>query len=216
MMIRGVLLLLVVSISRPAVAEFTIGPKVGTLGFGLEGSLQLTERVGVRASYNAFDYDWDDELDGVSYAGDLALSSGLLLLDFRPGAGAFRLSAGIMLNGNEVDALADPANTYEAGDNIYTLAEVGELSATAEFDSVAPYVGFGFDLRRDAAVRFSFDAGVAFQGDPSVSIRTRGGTLSNDPLLLADLEQEARAFEEDLDSFELYPVLSFSISYVFR
>lgn len=198
------------------VTEPTLGLKVGTLGIGVEGSYALSERWGLRGSFNTFSYGFDDDVDGVTYDGDLDLNSIALLADFRPWSSAFRISGGALVNNNEISAAADPAPTYDIGDNVYTLEEVGQLSAVADFDTVAPYLGLGWDLRMSEALRFSLDLGVLFQGEAGVSIQSTGGTLSNDPGLRADLDAEEQSFRDDLEDYDLYPVLSVGMSYAFR
>lgn len=196
-------------------AEATLGAKVGTLGLGIEGSYGLSDQWSVRAGFNQYDYDFEDDLDGVDFDGDLELSSVTLLGDFRPFAGAFRVTGGAVFNGNAITAVADPVNTYEVGDNVYTLAETGTLSADTDFDSVAPYLGLGWDLGLGEQLNLNVDLGVLFQGEASVSFNSVGGTLSGDPAFLADLEDEERLAEDDLEDYDLYPVLSIGISYRF-
>lgn len=215
MMIKGITAALAVLALSQAHAETTLGGKVGTLGVGVEGSYQFTERLGVRAGFNQYDYEFEDDLDGVDFDGDLELSSVTLLGDFRPTGGGFRITGGAVFNENAIIAVADPAATYDIGDTIYTQAETGVLSADTEFDSVAPYLGLGWDLGIGERFRINFDLGVLFQGEATVSFNTVGGTLSNDATFLADLEAEERDAEEDLEDYDLYPVLSIGFSYAF-
>lgn len=196
-------------------AEGTIGGKVGTLGLGLEGSYQFTDKWAVRGGFNQYDYDFEDDLDGVDFDGDLELRSITLLADYRPTAGGFRITGGAVFNENAIVAVADPAATYDIDDTIYTIEETGVLSADTEFDSVAPYLGLGYDW--DVGERFliNFDLGVLFQGEAAVQFSSVGGTLSTDATFLADLEAEERFAEDDLEDYDLYPVLSIGLSYSF-
>ncbi|MEM9404185.1 MAG: hypothetical protein AAGA44_17080 [Pseudomonadota bacterium] len=200
----------------PARAEFSLGVKAGTLGIGVEGTYTLNEKWSLRGGLNTFEYSFDDDVDDVTYDGDLDLSSVALLGDFRPTAGGFRITGGAIINNNEIVAVADPVPTYELGENVYTLAEVGELSADVTFDDVAPYLGIGYDFGAESNWRFGFDLGVLFQGDPEPGINSTGGTLSNDPGLRADLDAEEDSFVDDLDGFDIYPVVSLGVQYAFR
>ena len=202
-------------VALPAKGEFALGAKAGTLGLGLEASYQITEKWGIRGGFNQFDFDFDDDVDGVTYQGDLALDSIALMADFRPNAGGFRLTGGGLINDNAVSAVADPVPFYDIGDNTYTLEEVGVLSAKADFDSLAPYLGLGYEFGMQSRFRVSFDLGVLFQGDPSVGISSTGGTLSDSPELREDLDAEEDSFRNDLDGLELYPVVSVGFSYAF-
>lgn len=196
-------------------AEATLGGKVGTLGLGIEGSYQFSDQWSVRGGFNQYDYDFEDDLDGIGFDGDLELSSVALLGDFRPFSGGFRITGGALSNGNAIKAVADPANTYEIGGNIYTQAETGVLSADTDFDNIAPYLGLGWDVGIGERLNLNFDLGVLFQGQASVSFNSVGGTLSDNPDFIADLEAEERLAEDDLDDYDLYPVLSIGISYAF-
>jgi hypothetical protein len=196
-------------------AQATLGGKVGTLGLGIEGSYQFSEQWSIRGGFNQYDYDFEDDLDGVDFDGDLELSSIALLGDYRPFSAGFRITGGAVFNGNAIKAVADPANTYAIGDNIYTQAETGVLSADTDFDSVAPYLGLGWDVGIGERLSLNFDLGVLFQGEASVSFTSVGGTLSDNPTFIADLEAEERLAEDDLEDYDLYPVLSIGISYAF-
>ena len=203
-------------IAGNAQAEGSFGAKAGTLGLGLEGTWQLSPRWGIRGGLNQFDYSFDDDLDGVTYDGDLELSSIAILGDYRPWSAGFRLTGGAVFNNNEISAVADPAPSYDIGDNTYTLEEVGVLSAAGDFDSIAPYLGLGYDFGMSPNLRLILDLGVLFQGDADVRIDSTGGTLSDDPGLRADLDAEEDSFRDDLDGFDLYPVLSIGVSYAFK
>lgn len=194
-------------------AEGSLGVKAGTLGFGVEASWRLTPKLGVRGGFNQFDYDFDDDVDGVTYQGDLELGSAALLGDVRPWAGGFRLTAGAIVNDNRIAAVADPAATYEIGDRVYTQEEAGVLSAESDFDSLAPYLGIGYDFGLGRRLSLALDLGVLFQGDPDVAIASTGGTLSDDPTLRADLAAEEQSFRDDLEGFDLYPVLSIGLAW---
>ena len=170
----------------------------------------------MRAGLNQYDYDFEDDLDGVDYDGDLELGTITLLGDYRPWASRFRITGGVVFNDNQISAVADPVATYEIGDVVYTLEEVGTLSADVDFDSVVPYLGIGFDFDLTSRFSLSLDAGALFQGEAGVSIDTRGGTLSNDPTLRQELDDEARLYEDDLEDYDIYPVISLGLSYRFE
>lgn len=202
--------------ATPAVADTELGFKAGTLGLGVEAGFAFNERWGIRGGINQFQYDFEDDIDGVDFDGDLDLSTITLLGDYRPTGGGFRVTAGAVINSNEVGALALPVADYEIGNNFYTLEEVGDLSAVAEFDSLAPYLGLGYDWDLSDRLGLSLDLGALFQGTADISINSVGGTLSNDAVLRADLDIEESLGEEDLDDLELYPVISVGLYYAFE
>lgn len=201
--------------ANPAFADGAFGFKASTLGLGFEGVYTLGDRWAVRGGINAYGYEFDDDVDGIAYDGDLDLANVTLGVDFRPGGGKFRLTAGIVYNDNEITAAADPNATYTIGSTTYTQAEVGVLAADVTFDQVAPYVGIGYDISFGGDWRLSFDLGAAFQGDPEPSITSTGGLLSGAPQFQADLEAEEQNFRDDLDGFDVYPVVGIALSLTF-
>ncbi|MEL6302330.1 MAG: hypothetical protein AAFV47_06290 [Pseudomonadota bacterium] len=212
----GAALLAAASLSSTDVsAEGSVGLKAGTLGIGIEGTYKISEKWGIRGGINQFDYSFDDDIDDITFDGDLELNSITLLADFRPAGGGFRITGGAVINNNEVTAVADPFADYEIGNNTYTLEEVGTLSAVADFDSVAPYIGLGYDWGLGERATISFDLGVLAQGEAAIGIDSTGGTLSNDPALRADLDIEEEIGVDDLDELELFPVLSLGFHYRF-
>lgn len=210
-----IMLSLGLAVAPAAFAETSLGLKVGTLGIGVEGTYELSPKWGLRGGFNRYDYGYEDDLDGVDYDGDLELSSIALLADYRPFESGFRISGGALLNDNAIKGVALPANAYDIGDETYTLAETGVLSATADFDDVSPYLGIGYDFGSSSNLRFNIELGVLLQGSPSVEILSTGGTLSSDPAFQAELESEARFYEDDLEDYDIYPVLSIGLLYTF-
>ena len=61
---------------------------------------------------------------------------------------------------------------------------------------------------------FTCDLGVIFQGSPSADFSTNG-TLANDANFLANLAEEEKNLEDELENFQYYPVIAIGISYRF-
>ena len=199
--------------------HWEVSARASTLGAGIELKRTFGDSFAARAVLNGFSYSLDEETSDVDYKGDLNLRSGGLILDFHPGGYWFRVSAGLLLNGNELDVDAEPSGgTFEFNDVVYTTAQVGSASGKAEFDSIAPYVGIGFSSAPggDSGLSFSADVGVLFQGAPSFDLDVRCGTAVLDATcnqLKSDAEAERKAFEDDTDQYEYYPVVSLAIGY---
>lgn len=211
--------LLALTILAPGIAlaqDTGVQGKVGTLGLGLELTHEFTERFGARVGFNAFSYEFDDTHSEIDYEFDLGLSSGSALVDFRPTGGGFRLTGGALMNGNEIDAVASSDNTYDIGGTTYNLSDVGNLNGKIDFDSFAPYLGLGYSTPASASgnLGVTFDVGVAFQGTPGVKMEA-SGLIADDPTFQQDLAAEEQELQDDLDNFELYPVVSLGLQYRF-
>ena len=121
-------------------------------------------------------------------------------------------------------------SSLEIGENLYD----GVLDTLVDFNSVAPYLGVGWNSRRgQSGLSIGIEAGVLFQGTPKLSatgmVTTGGGDMCDFSVsesgeaticpalseLKADLEAEHRELSGELDSYKLYPVVSLSVSYRF-
>lgn len=207
-----------VLVAPSAIADVAIDAHGSTLGFGAGITVGITEQINVRGLFNTFTYDFDDDASDIDYEFELELANYGGLVDWHPGGGGFRLSIGAFANNNEVNGVGVPASpTVQIGDVVFNTAEVGTLQADVEFDSVAPYAGIGWgnavgDKQRWA---FSLDVGVLFQGDPSATFRSVGANPLLQAQIDAEIATEEADIQNDLDSYDLYPVASFGVSYKF-
>jgi len=193
-----------------------IGVTGGTLGIGPELSLRPIEHLGVRANLHWLSFSHHEDVDDISYDGDLGLLSIGAVLDWYPFDGGFRVSAGARWSGNELDLSATPASDVTIGGTTYTPAEIGRLTGTVEANPIAPVLtlGYGGDLSRGLA--FGIEAGVMFQGAAKIeNLRARGGLLESDPGLLLDLEDEEKRIEDEIDSYRFWPVVQVMLQYRF-
>ncbi|MEM9058034.1 MAG: hypothetical protein AAGD86_11180 [Pseudomonadota bacterium] len=199
-------------LSLPAVAvEFDVSGKISTLGIGVEVSKPLPANFALRAGVNTLNYEYDDTINEIDYESDLKLRSVAGYLDWRPFASPFRLTGGLVYNQNEITGVGAADGTYTLDGVTFNAADVGTLSGNVGFDTVAPYVGLGFNVPVAPTFRISFDAGVLFQGEPQVDL-SADGAIASDPRFIQALEAEERDFQEEVEDFELFPVLSIGLS----
>ena len=207
------------NVSTAAPGDVALGLKAGTLGLGLELTVEAADQVNVRFGGNYFKINTEVDVEDNDYDLDLKLQSFTALADWYVTDGSFRITGGVVLNNNGLKGTALASDTYDLEDNTYTSAEVGVLNADAGFKSVAPYLGIGWGnpLRDDSDWSFMVDLGVIFAGKPSLDITSTGGTLSNDPTLLADIAQTELEFNDsdELKYLKYYPVLSVGLNYRF-
>jgi hypothetical protein len=193
--------------------------KAGTLGGGVEVNYAVSPKFTVGLGLNKFTRSFSDTTDGIDYDVDMNLQSLALLASFHPFEGAFRLTAGAMSNGNELEMKAklNPSQTYDIGDTTgtYTGDDIGTLSGKVDFNAVAPYFGLGWGKSPEKGFGLTLDIGVLFQGAPKVDFTSTGGTLSNDANFQAELKKEEANAEDDIKGFTAYPVMSLGLNYRF-
>jgi hypothetical protein len=197
--------------------EIGAGLTGGTLGFGGNVTVGIAPAINARTGFNLFSYDGESTESDVSYDYELSLLSFPVLLDWYPLEGSgFRLTSGILINGNEITATGTSDDTYKIGDTEYPAASVGVLTGKVDFNAVAPYLGIGWGnaVGKDTGLSFALDLGVAFQGSPDISLEA-SGPLSSNPDFQAELENEIADLEDEIDEFKYYPVITLGLTYKF-
>ena len=193
-----------------------IGLKGGLLGAGLDIERSFTDTISARVGINYLPYDYNGTEDDIDYDFELKMLTLGVFLDWHPFKGSFRLTGGVMYNGNSLDAKAKSATTFDIGDNTYPGDQVGTLSGEIDFNDFAPYAGLGWNTAfgKDGHWGFIFELGVMFQGSPTAKLSATG-PLASDPGFQADLSKEENNLQDDLDNFEYYPVISIGFNYRF-
>jgi len=199
-------------------ARFGIGIKAGTPGAGVELSMPFTSNFGGRLGFNYFTYSYDTTQEGIDYDADLTLLSIAALIDWHPTGGSFRVSGGVLYNGNEAEGKAKVgAGGVDINGINYTADQVGTLKAKVDFNNIAPYVGIGWDTSFGAEKQWGFicDIGVIYQDSPNLKLTSKGGTLSSDPTFLANLKAQEKDTEDSIEDFRFYPVITLGLIYKF-
>lgn len=204
---------LVAAATQPALADDDLwfGVRAGTQGLGLEATWRPVPYLDLRVGGSRYDYDTTRNEAGIEYDLDVDLSTFYATANLRMPLSPFRVTAGVVSNGNEGRFLSLDASTYDIGGNTFTGAEVGSLSGKATFDSIAPYAGVGLDFRVFDTFGLHFDAGVMYQGAADVSLAASGPIASN-PAFQQELELERQALEDEFEDYKLYPVIAASFS----
>ena len=222
----GRLQLVLLSVAMSCVAlparALDVGVSVGagTLGAGAAVTFGVAERLNARVGFGNFSKDVNFEESEVEYEGEITLGGTYALIDFHPFKGGFRVSGGLISNNNELSGDARLTSAVEIGNQTYTPAEIGALSAVIDFDDVAPYIGIGWGNAADGkrGFGFSFDLGLMLQGSANVKLDAEDGTLVDDPVFQADLQREEENLQNDLDELvnvDAYPVVALGFSFTF-
>jgi hypothetical protein len=201
-----------------------LGVKAGTQGFGAEVTAGLGRRLEGRLGFNGFSRSDRREAGGIEYDATADLRTATALLDFHPGGGGFRLTGGLVYNATKVEGLSlvPASGNYPIGDVQVPAALLGRLRGEVDFDPVVPYAGLGWGrpLAAGGRLRATFDLGVFRQGKGDVTLTpvfAPGSPIPNIPgaeaLLRAQLDKEEREVEDDIDEYDLYPVLSLGITF---
>lgn len=204
----------------PDYRPFTLGVEAASTGPGFSASWRFTDHFGARAGVNGFfgasiDVGSQD-IEGIDYDTSLKLMSEPLALDIYPWKkSTFRITVGILLNQNEIEGVVpqDPVfgQTFiTIGNNSYDSASIGNLNMTLEQPAVAPFISVGMIFYLDKSKHWSLggELGVAYTGDPDVTLTTSTGNVPQ-----GDLDLEAQQIEDG--AWKFYPIVKVSLNYSF-
>ena len=218
--IVSVLLVALAAANTAQATEIATTASLGTTGFGLHLTTPLAAKLNARVGVNYGRFTSDGNTDDVEYDFKLKLATVDALLDYHPFDGVFRISGGIVYNGNSSEANAKPNNngTYELNDRIYSASAVGSLNSKIEFRKAAPYLGIGFgNAVKGAGWGFGMDLGFTFQGAPETSLANHGcgAPAAMCAQIASDVAVENGKFAEEVKDFKVYPVIRAGVSYHF-
>jgi hypothetical protein len=194
-----------------------VGVGIGTTGGVAEAQVQITPNIQLRGGYNYLQYDVDDAYDDVEYTGDLDLSTLAAFVDFRPFANSFIITGGAYFGEKSLSLAAVSGQTFEIGGQTFTAAQVGTLTGSVDLEDTAPFVGLGWDttFQGNGGIGFKLIAGAMFTGTPEANLTSTGGTLSNDANFQQQLATEEQNLQDDIDDYEIYPVLQAGLTFSF-
>ena len=193
--------------------NFSVGPKVGTLGAGLEASYLVNPYFSLNGSVNGFKYNRKLHRDDVHYKGSLRMFTLGLTGNLHPFKNGFKVTLGAFYNLNQVKVSAAPSRNIHLSGRTYTPAQVGRINGKVDFNKFSPYLGIGYDsaFYSNSPWSFNCDAGVLYQGRAKARVSATG-LSANNPQFLADLR---KSVQKSADKFKFYPVLSLGVKYKF-
>jgi hypothetical protein len=202
----------------PPYRPWAVGLGIGTAGiFGGGVSWRFADHLGARVGVGYAEGSWDDVgIAGTKYNARLQLLAEPLTVDVYPWKkSSFHVSLGIMFNQNELKGSATGDGTITLDGQTFTRAEVGSLHMKVEQKLVNPYLTIGGNLFYfDRAHHWAFvgELGVAYTGEPSVSL-TRSGPAS--PAVDAALQGAEKRLENFANDYKWWPVLKLAVTYSF-
>lgn len=187
----------------------------GTLGAGLGIALPLNSWSGIHADIEGFSLSHSFDADGNRYDGRLKLLQGGAYLDLFPFASSgFRVTAGALVNDNQLNAQAQPnaQGQFKIGDD-FVPAVGAPPSMSATLPRVMPYIGIGYGHKPvSKGFGLTFDLGVAY-GRPRTTYNLPAvySTLTSQ----ANIDQEEQSISDRITRYRLYPVVQIGLSYRF-
>ena len=188
---------------------------IGTNGLNLGYGKRFNSSWGGRVMLNTgVTMEADNEkVHGNRY--DIEFKSGVganVLADFYPiNDSGFRVSGGFNIASHKMELNGNKKNAaYTFNGHQYTSAQVGQLDGDATFQTVAPYVGIGWESSPfSSGWRFVSDLGVAYVGNSGSTLKASGA--ASNAVLRQDVSAESKHLRDDGAAI----VASIGVSYSF-
>lgn len=206
----------------PALADeygppsLAITPRTGMLGHGADLSLPLADNLNLRVGYGRYTKTKDVTESDVEYNGKLTLSGGMLVADWFPFGGNFRVSAGAIKNRSKVEIAAKPTGTVTFNGQQY---DGGDINANGKisYEKTAPYIGLGYgNASARSRIGFFAEFGVAYQKPEATLTATcnvGASTCSSlDPTFDQNVAAEQRELQADAEDLKWFPVVQLGMS----
>ncbi|HEV8021389.1 MAG TPA: hypothetical protein VGP41_09025 [Candidatus Lustribacter sp.] len=214
MRLRFVAMLLGALCAIPTVARadsfdpISVGPSASTLGFGVTLERPLLFNLSARIATGLMSTSSLRTYDNNPWQSTFHQNNVLVAMDWRPYAGRWRLSGGLLFGGDYVQKVAQSFGpNYTLNGNVYPVNQAGVVSARVSFARPALYAGFGGGTGIVKGLTLAFDAGIVVRNGTTSTSAT--GPLQANPQFQADLSATAAQFRTRL----IQPVIGIGLVY---
>jgi hypothetical protein len=122
--------------SSPSYHPFTIGPEIGTTGYGGTGTFRFADHFGVTGGFDYFNYTENTTIKDVAYDAKLRLQSEPAGLSLYPSAdSSFHVNLGVVFNQFRLTG-TNPGGTFTLNGNTYA----GTLNLNVQQQPISPYI----------------------------------------------------------------------------
>ncbi|MGD8362136.1 MAG: hypothetical protein PVJ04_11980 [Gemmatimonadota bacterium] len=186
-----------------------IGGRAGTLGFGGELALGLSDVFVLRGGFGVFPYEYEDTFEDTEYTVTLPSAIWSAGIDIYLGGGPIRVMGGVMGRTSDVELYSEFTESAEIGGTQYDVP--GTLSGVLKQDAIAPFAGIGFGKHTSGRFGFFLDIGAALSSKGDVAL-TAGGPVALEPGIQESLQKEADKVKEDAGGLlKVWPIVSAGI-----
>jgi hypothetical protein len=162
----------------------------------------------VRVTTGTLSVSDESKYDTTSYTTTTRFNNVGVIADYRPYAGRYRISGGLVFGNDNIDNVArDASGAIRVGNGLYPVSGTGTVNARVRFDRPSLYAGVGTGTGLIRGLALEFDAGALVRNGTASASAT--GPLANDPAFRADLAR----LRGELRTHVVVPVLSVGLVY---
>jgi hypothetical protein len=186
----------------------SIGVHVSTLGDGVTLERPLLFNLSARIDTGLLSQSLQHTYDHNPWESTFHENNVLVAMDWRPYAGRWRLSGGLLFGGDYVEKVAQSVNSaYVLNGDTYASNQAGVVSAHVSFARPAIYAGFGGGTGILKGLTIAFDAGLVVRNGTTSASAT--GPLQANPQFQSDLAATVAQFRTRL----IQPVIGIGLVY---
>ena len=169
-------------------SSVSYGVQASTVGHGITLEKPLLYDFSLRIVTGSLSVSDESTYDNNRYTTTTRYNNVAVIGDFRPSAGRYRISGGLVFGNDRIDNVArDEAAQLRIGRGLYPVGAAGTVTARVRFDQPSLYAGVGTGTGLIRGLALQLDGGVLVRnGTASVSAT---GPLAADPAFRADLER---------------------------
>jgi hypothetical protein len=190
-------------------SSVSYGVHASTTGYGVTLEKPLLYDFSLRLETNTMSVSQEFSYDGEPYTSTNRYSNFAVIADYRPYAGRYRISGGLVFGNDRIDNVARAGGpALRVGNGLYPVSGTGAVTARVNFDRPSLYGGVGTGTGLIKGLALTFDAGALIRNGTATA--SASGPLASNPAFLADLER----LRNEQRTHVIVPV--FSVGLVYR
>ena len=169
-------------------SSVSYGVQASTIGHGITLEKPLLYDFSVRIQTGTMSVSQQFNYDGSPYTSTAHYNHVAVLGDYRPSAGRYRISAGLVFGNDGVDNVARfDAATLRVGNGVYPISGTGVVSTHLRYDRPSVYAGVGTGTGLIRGLALTFDVGALVRNGTVTA--SANGPLASNAAFRADLER---------------------------
>jgi hypothetical protein len=168
-------------------SSVSYGVHASTTGYGVTLEKPLLYDFSLRLETNTMSVSQQFSYDNQRYTSTNRYNNFAVIADYRPYAGRYRISGGLLFGSDGVVNVARAAPALRVGNGVYPYSGTGVVTARVNYDRPALYGGVGTGTGLIKGLALTFDAGAMIRNGTATA--SASGPLANNPAFRADLER---------------------------
>ncbi|HEY0392963.1 MAG TPA: hypothetical protein VGD01_00580 [Candidatus Elarobacter sp.] len=189
-------------------SSVSYGVHASTAGHGVTLEKPLLFDFSLRLETNTMSVSQQFSYDRNPYTSTSHYNNFAVIADYRPYAGRYRISGGLVFGNDRIDNVArEQSSTLRVGNGVYPVTGTGAVTARVSFNRPSLYGGVGTGTGLIKGLALTFDAGALIRNGTATASAT--GPLATDPAFRADLER----LRSEQRTHVIVPVVSVGLVY---